>query len=69
MASDEGLPSQFGIGLGDLRDLMEIRGIEAQEKVAEVGGTQEICRRLASSPINGEINNSKGNYYEGNGDE
>ncbi|OXA45555.1 Plasma membrane calcium-transporting ATPase 3 [Folsomia candida] len=53
MASDEGLPSQFGIGLGDLRDLMEIRGIEAQEKVAEVGGTQEICRRLASSPING----------------
>lgn len=60
MASEEGMPSQFGICLSDLRDLMEIRGIEAQEKVAEIGGTHEICRRLASSPVNGEFVGNSG---------
>jgi len=53
MAGEEGLPSQFGITLQDLRTIMEYRGVEAQEKVLELGGTHEICRRLASSPING----------------
>lgn len=55
---EEGMPSQFGIGLAELREIMEYRGPEAHEKVAELGGTQEICRNLASSPINGNWPNS-----------
>jgi hypothetical protein len=56
MGGEEGLPSQFGISLQELREIMEYRGIEAQDKVAELGGTHEICRKLASSPINGKKN-------------
>lgn len=48
-----GHPSQFGISLFELRELMETRGQEGLEKVQQHGGLQEICRKLNSSPING----------------
>ncbi|CAG7820245.1 unnamed protein product [Allacma fusca] len=50
---DQSLPSQFGISLKDLRELMETRGPEGLEKVASYGGTAEICKKLATSPVNG----------------
>jgi Ca2+ transporting ATPase len=43
----------FGITLKELRELMELRGNEAQDKMAAMGGVQELCKRLASSPVNG----------------
>ncbi|CAL8077870.1 unnamed protein product [Orchesella dallaii] len=57
--AEDGYPSQFGISLFELRELMEVRGQEGLEKVQESGGIQEICRKLNSSPITG-LGGSKG---------
>jgi len=32
---------------------MELRGNEAHDKIASIGGVQELCKRLACSPVNG----------------
>lgn len=53
--AEGGLPSQFGITLFELRELMETRGSEGLEKLQEMGGIQELCRKLNSSPINGKL--------------
>lgn len=50
---DQSLPSQFGISLKELRELMEARGSEAIEKIQGMGGASELCKKLNSSPING----------------
>ncbi len=62
MAAEPGLPSQFGISLFELRDLMESRGEEGLEKVQNVGGLQELCRKLNTSPINGNYDVPFFNY-------
>lgn len=45
----------FGVTVTDLRDLMELRSAEAVGKISDsYGDVQGICRRLKTSPIEGE---------------
>lgn len=53
MATIDGRPAQYGITLKQLRDLMEHRGHEGIVKVQELGGVQEICKKLYTSPSEG----------------
>lgn len=46
----------YGCSLKELRDLMEYRGLEAQEKIAaDYGNISEICKRLKTSLDEGSI--------------
>lgn len=54
MATIDGRPAQYGISLKQLRDLMEHRGPEGVQKVHELGGVQEICKKLYTSPSEGK---------------
>lgn len=53
MATIDGRPAQYGITLKQLRELMEHRGREGIVKVNELGGVQEICKKLYTSPSEG----------------
>ncbi|XP_060516271.1 plasma membrane calcium-transporting ATPase 2 isoform X2 [Cylas formicarius] len=53
MATIDGRPAQYGISLKQLRDLMEHRGREGIQKVQDLGGVQEICKKLYTSPNEG----------------
>ncbi|XP_017781692.1 PREDICTED: plasma membrane calcium-transporting ATPase 2 isoform X3 [Nicrophorus vespilloides] len=53
MATIDGRPAQYGITLKHLRDLMEHRGPEGVNKVNEIGGVQELCKKLYTSPSEG----------------
>ncbi|CAH0562668.1 unnamed protein product [Brassicogethes aeneus] len=53
MATVDGRPSKYGISLKQLRDLMEHRGREGITKVQDLGGVQEICKKLYTSPSEG----------------
>ncbi|XP_014204544.1 plasma membrane calcium-transporting ATPase 2 isoform X5 [Copidosoma floridanum] len=53
MATIDGRPAQYGLSLKQLRELMELRGREAVNKVNEYGGVQEICKKLYTSPSEG----------------
>lgn len=53
MATIDGRPAQYGITLKQLRDLMEHRGREGVNKVTDLGGVQEICKKLYTSPSEG----------------
>lgn len=55
MATIDGRPAQYGISLKHLRDLMEHRGHEGINKVQELGGVQEICKKLYTSPSEGKF--------------
>lgn len=45
----------FGATLEDLRDLMELRGAEAIQKIQEnYTDTEGLCQRLKTSPADGE---------------
>jgi len=46
---------QFGVTLKQLRDLMDLRGAEAIAKLEEIGGTKELCKKLHTSPVEGEL--------------
>ena len=46
--------SQYGVTLKQLRDLMEVRGKEAVDKLQEVGGSQGLCKKLKTSEANGK---------------
>lgn len=54
MATIDGRPAQYGISLKQLRDLMEHRGREGVQKVTDLGGVQEICKKLYTSPSEGK---------------
>lgn len=54
MATIDGRPAQYGITLKQLRELMEHRGREGIAKVNELGGVQEICKKLYTSPSEGK---------------
>lgn len=45
--------TQFGISLKQLRELMELRGTEAVNRIKELGGITEICKKLYTSPNEG----------------
>ncbi|XP_050314581.1 plasma membrane calcium-transporting ATPase 2 isoform X3 [Anthonomus grandis grandis] len=53
MATIDGRPAQYGITLKQLRDLMEHRGQDGIQKIQELGGVQEICKKLYTSPNEG----------------
>ncbi|KAF5284828.1 hypothetical protein FQA39_LY04553 [Lamprigera yunnana] len=53
MATIDGRPAQYGISLKQLRDLMEHRGREGVNRINELGGVQEICKKLYTSPSEG----------------
>lgn len=45
----------FGVTLDELKGLMELRGPEALQKIQETyQDTESLCRRLKTSPANGE---------------
>lgn len=54
MATIDGRPAQYGISLKQLRELMEHRGREGVAKITEFGGVQEICKKLYTSPSEGQ---------------
>lgn len=53
MATIDGRPAKYGITLKQLRDLMEHRGREGIQKINDLGGVQEICKKLYTSPSEG----------------
>ncbi|XP_050517165.1 plasma membrane calcium-transporting ATPase 1-like [Diabrotica virgifera virgifera] len=53
MSLIDGRPAQYGITLKELRNLMEHRGADGLEKIRELGGMQEICKKLYTSPSEG----------------
>lgn len=54
MATIDGRPAQYGISLKQLRELMEHRGREGVQKVQEMGGVSELCKKLYTSPNEGK---------------
>ncbi|XP_077297663.1 plasma membrane calcium-transporting ATPase 3 [Arctopsyche grandis] len=53
MATIDGRPAQYGVSLKQLRELMEHRGPEGIQKLGMLGGTQELCKKLYTSPNEG----------------
>nr|XP_023021649.1 plasma membrane calcium-transporting ATPase 2-like isoform X2 [Leptinotarsa decemlineata] len=53
MATIDGRPAQYGITVKQLRDLMELRGPDGIAEITKYGGTQEICKKLYTSPSEG----------------
>lgn len=53
MATVDGRPAQYGMSLKQLREVMELRGREGVEQVRAYGGVQEICKKLYTSPTEG----------------
>ncbi|OWR42391.1 plasma membrane calcium ATPase, partial [Danaus plexippus plexippus] len=50
MATVEGRPAQYGVTLRQLRELMESRGAEGLAKINALGGPQDLCKKLYTSP-------------------
>jgi Ca2+ transporting ATPase len=51
-----GQGGDFGCTVDELKTLMEHRGHEAHEKIlSDYGSVQEICKRLRSSPNEGQF--------------
>nr|XP_032524974.1 plasma membrane calcium-transporting ATPase 2 isoform X3 [Danaus plexippus plexippus] len=53
MATVEGRPAQYGVTLRQLRELMESRGAEGLAKINALGGPQDLCKKLYTSPTDG----------------
>ncbi|XP_066158460.1 plasma membrane calcium-transporting ATPase 1 isoform X7 [Euwallacea fornicatus] len=53
MATIDGRPAQYGITLKQLRDLMEHREQDGVQRIQDLGGVQEICKKLYTSPSEG----------------
>lgn len=51
-----GHEGDFGVSLEELRNLMEVRGAEALQKIQEnYRDTEGLCHRLKTSPTDGEL--------------
>lgn len=53
MATIDGRPAQYGVTLKSLRELMEHRGREGIARIQDLGGVQELCKKLYTSPNEG----------------
>ncbi|CAL8366818.1 unnamed protein product [Lota lota] len=52
---------EFGVTVEELRDLMELRGGEAMQKIQEsYGDTEGLCQRILSSTSDGELTGMAG---------
>ena len=49
------MAGQFGISLKELRELMEVRGPEAVDRLKQLNGAQELCKKLRTSEATGKI--------------
>lgn len=58
MATIDGRPTQYGVTLKQLRELMECRGHEGVAKVEEMGGVKSICSKLYTTPNDGLSGNA-----------
>ena len=55
MMAGDGVPHKFGVGLTELRVLMESRGHEGYTKLqTDYGGVLELCKKLYTSPNEGQ---------------
>lgn len=43
----------YGFVTAELRQLMGLRGAEGLDKVKEIGGVEEICKKLKVDPVSG----------------
>ena len=58
MATIDGRPAKYGIALKQLRELMEMRGVEGVEFLQrEYGGVNEIIKKLYTSHTSGNSYN------------
>uniref|UniRef100_U5EU54 Calcium-transporting ATPase n=1 Tax=Corethrella appendiculata TaxID=1370023 RepID=U5EU54_9DIPT len=55
MATIDGRPTQYLVSLKVLRELMEHRGREGINKINEVGGIQELCKKLYTNSNDGLV--------------
>nr|XP_015903633.1 plasma membrane calcium-transporting ATPase 2 isoform X4 [Parasteatoda tepidariorum] len=54
MDTIEGRPARYGLGVKELRELMDYRGRDAIQKIRdEYSSVQEICKKLYTSPTDG----------------
>jgi len=54
-AGDGQNSAEFGVALSELRDLMELRGHDACQRIhAQYSGVLELCKRLYTSPTEGQ---------------
>lgn len=52
----DGRPAQYGLTLTELRELMEVRGAEALERIqSQYGSVFEMCKKLYTSPNEGQF--------------
>lgn len=61
MATIDGRPAQYGLSLKTLRELMEHRGREGIARIQELGGVQELCKKLYTSPNEGKFQSTHRN--------
>ena len=45
--------TSYGFVTAELRELMGLRGAEGLERVKEIGGVEEICKKLKVDPVSG----------------
>lgn len=55
MATIDGRPAEYGVTVKQLRELMETRGSEGIIKLNELGGVQDVCKKLYTSPSEGNF--------------
>ena len=48
------MSSQYRISLKELRELMEVRGFEAVERIQQMNGAGELCNRLKTLEATGK---------------
>jgi len=59
MAGGAAAGEEFGVTMSELRDLMELRGHEAYQRIqTHYSGVLELCKRLYTSPTEGQFNHT-----------
>lgn len=51
--------TSYGFVTAELRDLMGLRGAEGLDRVKEIGGVEEICKKLKVDPVSGLSNDGE----------
>jgi len=54
VADEKQSGTEFGVTVSELRELMELRGNDAYQRIqTQYSGVLELCRRLYTSPTEG----------------
>ena len=51
--------TSYGFVTAELRELMGLRGAEGLDRVKEIGGVEEICKKLKVDPVSGLSNDGE----------